>query len=197
MTEIITDAEIATILGISTTDPNLSIWNEVATKILADELSTTNFVDHTVADERIKAFLSDYIVVGHFPFTELTTIKDIDFDEDTNFSDAIFYIDEGELRRVRAKNSNNERILFCKNKTYLVTYQAGYADADAVPSDLKMAVAQIVGSGLVEKDVGKGIAEKKLGEFSLKYDVQIKGFLEKSTYVGSIISKYKNYAVIC
>jgi len=195
MTEIITDAKIAEILGISV-DANLTTWNIVATEYLAKKIGVTDFISHLVVNERVKPFSCEYLVLDNFPLVSISSIKNVDLEEDTDFDTATFYSDPNELRRVYAKDSDDSRIYFIKNKEYLISYTAGYADSANTPEDLKMAVAQLVGSGLQEKDLGKGIAEKKLGDFTLKYKMDMGSFAERSPLVDSVIKSYKKYVAI-
>lgn len=143
--------EIKTLLGITGTDLDtaLALNLQAACNTVCDLIGAHELIRFTVSDEPVLPNSEDYLTVEHLPidWTQTVTVK-------TALGQTItdtLYRNLGELRRIRRKNSNGDRLIWGSDE-YLVSYTAGFENVAAVPVELKMMAALIVQAAILKVD---------------------------------------------
>lgn len=152
-TRITTNDEIKTLLGISGTSQDALIdrWNDIATEMLCELLSVDEVASHTVTDERVCVFDSEYLEVKEFPVDPDSTItmKDVNF-QTLASTPSDWYMDPLHRRHLRGKQSDATPFYFMEDEV-LLTYTAGYTIIDTLlvptnPSDTQKFTVKINGT---------------------------------------------------
>ncbi len=176
MTNIVTQAEVKTILGISGASQDTLIDFHIlsAQELLYDILSITDLYSYEITKELTRVYGCSYFYLKAFPVTAIGGVFNSNtHDEITGFS---YQFDDLHRSKVFTVDGDGVPDLL-RYKDIKVTYTAGYvlgtgegvAENINIPNSLKTIVAYLVGGLMAENKKMGGITEYSLGTKTVKF----------------------------
>lgn len=194
MADIITTAEVKTILNISgsSQDSLIAFHIESAQTLLYQILGVTDVLTQTITRELTKVYDEDHFYLKHFPVTSITGI----YNPKTHveLTGYTFEIDSINTRLVRILDSSGLPYAI-GYEDIKVTYVAGYADADNVPNALKMVVAYIIGGLIAENRKLGGVNKYRVGSKEVQFSDQ-QSAQRALSMIKPYLANYKNHVIV-
>lgn len=134
-TQIVTSAEIKTILGItgSTNDASIELGNDAMTEVLLGLLGLDNFDVTAYTDEEVVVYSEKYLELKNYPIeisSPVPTLKDLNFTALTSFPDS-WFLEKTEKPYLKGKNSAGNLVMW-EHGELLVSYTAGWRVASTI-----------------------------------------------------------------
>jgi len=169
MSDIVTTAEVKTVLGISGTsqDTLITFHIKTAQNLLYQILGVTDILTHTVTKEETTIYDSLYFYLDEFPVTAITAIYDTDTHEAiTGYS---FAIGTKNKRKIIVVDSTGAPYGIGRS-SIKVTYVAGYALIGDVPNEIKTVVALMIGGLIAKNKQLGGVKEYRVGSKNVIFE---------------------------
>lgn len=182
--EIIKNEEIKALIGVSAST-DIRLLADAMTEQLAEMLGILDFGQTEIELEEIKMTNDTSVLYLKSWPVDTDTLQLFYFDDPTDeITGLTFRVDPYHQRKIHVMDAvgNKNYLGLCK---LYASYTGGYANADDVPSSLKVAVAYMVAGAIADKSQAEGIVSYRLGTKSINF----RDMSEKN-YIEDVVKKY-------